>query len=399
MPDSTSPEKALRKPQASRLETFAVQLTPAGRSAIAVVLVAGPAAIDAVNACFRAANGKPLAQQPTGAIRFGCWGQPRGEELVVCRRPTSGQQPPQVEVHCHGGLAAVRAVLSDLCQHGCTKISWREWRQQQATSTIATEAELALAAATTERTASVLLDQLQGALQAETRRAIAAVGGGDTVSAKAIVRALLQRLPLGLHLTTPWRVVFAGWPNVGKSSLMNAVVGYERAIVFDQPGTTRDVVTAVTALEGWPVQLSDTAGIRAAKDDLEAAGVQLAQQTLATADLLVAVAQANGDAEASWQAIASAAPAGTPLLRVLNKVDLASTPPDGERGFLTSAKTGQGIDRLMQQIMQTLIPHPPAAGDAVPFTERHHECLLASQHALEGGDPESALRAMQSLLS
>ena len=84
----------------------------------------------------------------------------------------------------------------------------------------------------------------------------------DLQAAAARIREWLAWEDFGLHLTRPWNVVLAGRPNVGKSSLINALLGYTRSIVFDQPGTTRDVVTAATAIDGWPIELSDTAGLR-----------------------------------------------------------------------------------------------------------------------------------------
>ncbi len=104
---------------------------------------------------------------------------------------------------------------------------------------------------------------------------------------------MLARAPLGLHLTKPWQIVIAGPPNVGKSSLLNAFVGYQRAIVFDQPGTTRDVVTAATAIDGWPVQVSDTAGLRSSADPLETAGADSAAQQARAADCLLLVFDAS----------------------------------------------------------------------------------------------------------
>src|SRR6185503_7750192 len=102
---------------------------------------------------------------------------------------------------------------------------------------------------------------------------------------------LLALAEVGLHLTTPWRVVFAGPPNVGKSSLVNALLGYPRAIVYDQPGTTRDVLTASTAFDGWPFELRDTAGLRdgISLDSVEVEGVARARAQIATADLVVFV--------------------------------------------------------------------------------------------------------------
>ena len=98
--------------------------------------------------------------------------------------------------------------------------------------------------------------------------------------------------PIGRHLTRPWQVVLTGPPNTGKSSLLNAILGYSRAIVDPTAGTTRDVVTAVTALDGWPVEISDTAGIRATNAAVEQAGIRLAEQRIADADLVVLVLDA-----------------------------------------------------------------------------------------------------------
>ena len=90
--------------------------------------------------------------------------------------------------------------------------------------------------------------------------------------------------PLGLHLARPWQVVVAGPPNVGKSSLINALAGYPRAIVHWAPGTTRDAVTVETVLDGWPVELCDTAGLRTAGDAVERAGIELARRKMAQAE-------------------------------------------------------------------------------------------------------------------
>ena len=160
-------------------------------------------------------------------------------------------------------------------------------------------AQIALADAVTARTAAILLDQLNGALAAACRAAIAAISASDWPRATELVGQLLDHRDLGLHLTTPWRVVLAGPPNVGKSSLINALAGYERAIVSPVPGTTRDVVTLTTAIDGWPVELADTAGLRATDDELESAGVRLAEAALASADLVIVVRDATSQ-DAGW---------------------------------------------------------------------------------------------------
>jgi tRNA modification GTPase len=196
--------------------------------------------------------------------------------LVVCRR---GKE--RVEVQCHGGVAAVRSVVDALVAEGCRETAWQDWLRLSAADSMQAAAQFALADALTARTAAILLDQLNGALAAACRATIAAITAENWPLAAELVGQLLDRRDLGLHLTTPWRVVLAGPPNVGKSSLINALAGYERAIVSPVPGTTRDVVTLTTAIDGWPVELADTAGLRTTDDELESAGVQLAEATLA----------------------------------------------------------------------------------------------------------------------
>ena len=124
-------------------------------------------------------------------------------------------------------------------------------------------------------------------------------------------------------------MVLAGRTNVGKSSLINALAGFERAIVSHQPGTTRDVVTTVTAIDGWPVQLADTAGLRLSDDELESAGVRLAVETVQSADLIIAVedaAAANEPPDTQHddlsQTIAQLQRT-RPVIHVRNKIDLA----------------------------------------------------------------------------
>jgi tRNA modification GTPase len=197
---------------------------------------------------------------------------------------------------------------------------------------------------------------------------------------------LLHLADFGLHLTKPWRVVMGGRPNVGKSTLVNALAGYRRAIEYDQPGTTRDVVSATTALAGWPVELSDTAGLHVTGDEIELAGIALAKERLRQADLVVwlldATTLAKGAAPsvagvARQQAEAVAAPWDqSRTLVAVNKCDLAAPPAELESvSHLISASAGTGIPELMEVIVQRLVSEVPQPGAAVPFTARQVELL------------------------
>ena len=359
-------------------------LTATGRGAVAVVAVAGPSATAAVDQFFLAANKKALSEQLIGRIVYGHWGEPTGEDLVVCRRAED-----EVEVHCHGGSQASTRIVADLQSAGCEQLDWQAWLARSVTCPFALQAQIHMAQAPTLRTAKILLDQFHGALGTAFAEIQSDVENGRREQATQRIDELLEHAKLGLHLTRPWQVVVAGQPNVGKSSLINALVGFERAIVFDQPGTTRDVVTASTAVDGWPITLSDTAGLHESTDEIESAGIALAKQQFHTADLVLwvldATAAAGGDL---WQlAAAQAAEVELELnkartLLIVNKIDQVEDHArfDGP-ALLTSALQDAGIAELLNAISQRLVPNPPAAGAAVPFTEEQ----VAELEGLLGG--------------
>ncbi|HJT36024.1 MAG TPA: GTPase [Pirellulales bacterium] len=395
--------------------TVAVVLTPPGRGAVATVLVAGAAASELVGRFFQPANGRSLTDFPPGRIVFGRWGQAPGEELVVCRRAEN-----EIEIHCHGGQAAVQAIVDALASAGCQPERWTDWHRRQAASPIQADALEDLARATTLRTAAVLLDQYHGALDGEINEIVKLLsrgvgwdelasptvtvepslrdGGGTRklvppyilLTARERIELLLRRTSLGRHLVKPFQAVLAGRPNVGKSSLINTLVGYQRSIVHDLPGTTRDVVTAGTAFDGWPVELADTAGLRNSDDPLEAAGIGLAEQRLAAADLRILVFDASRPWTDADQGLAERWPEA---IVVHSKFDLARA-SDRPAGVATSAVTGQGIDELARLIASRLAPGPPPAGSAVPFRAWQVEALSQAADACRRGDPEAVIASL-----
>ena len=383
----------------AQAETLVVMLTPAGRGAIATLLVDGPHALEHVAAHFHAAGDTPLDRRPIGRVVVGRWGAADGEEVVTCRR-----SPEQVEVHCHGGLAAAGAIIDRLVTSGCRRLDWNEWLAQRPRDPIQAAAQCALADSQTERTAAILLDQYAGALREAFNQVEAALAADDRDRAPRLLDDLLQYADLGLHLARPWRVVLAGRPNVGKSSLINALVGYQRAIVFDQPGTTRDVVTATTALGGWPVELVDTAGLCAsAADPVEAAGVRRAEEQLEMADLVVLVFDATRKHAEDESSLTDAWPEA---LRVDNKYDLVAAPSgtisgshsaDPSEALPTSARTGEGIEQLATSIADRLVPRTPPAGAAVPFTADQIDALRTARAALAEGDLDRSIESLRAL--
>ncbi|HEV3137464.1 MAG TPA: GTPase [Pirellulales bacterium] len=369
-----------------RSATQVVLLTPEGRGAVASLLVEGPQALEFVAELFHPAHGRSLADTPSGKIVFGRWQlSDRGEELIVCRRDVQ-----RIEIHCHGGHIAATAIVASLVERGCRAVAWRQWISESVQDPIAAAAQIALAGASTERTAGMLWDQATGALRRALDTIAAQIEAGQSELAACGVDALIERSALGCHLVAPWRVVLAGRPNVGKSSLINALLGYRRAIVHETPGTTRDVVTAVAAFEGWPVELADTAGLHESTDPLEISGMRLTHQRLSTADLAVLVFDASRGDSADDKRLASRWPEA---LRVFNKCDLMSSessisgrPP----GLHVSALRGEGLGELEHEIAARLVPRVPARRSGVPFTAKQVESLTQIRAALASDDPDAA---------
>ncbi len=262
---------------------------------------------------------------------------------------------------------------------------------------IVVEAAEALAKVTTTRAAGILLDQYAGALRREIDELRRLLKTGATDDAQSRIETLLIRASVGLRLTEPYRVVLSGPPNVGKSSLLNAMVGHDRALVFDRPGTTRDVITTHAVFDGVAVELSDTAGVRASKDALEASGIEAAAVRKRAADLIVLVF----DQSSPWTMTEAALHHCHPeAIVVFNKSDC---PPCEEREALTtlrpdglpvSALQRTGLEQLMQAVVRRLVPNSTPAGAAVPFTMRQVELLGIVLEAIRAGEVDRAVKAL-----
>lgn len=371
-------------------------LTPYGRGALAVLRVWGPGALDVVDAAFRPVRGVPLARTPCQRLRLGRIGAGLGDEVVAV---VIARDRPEVEIHCHGGPAAVALVVEALVVQGAERRQPGAWVRHAAQSTIEAEALVDLARSPTGRTAEILLEQAEGALAGSVQRLIAAIAN-DPTAALADLETLRRHAAIGLRMVTGWRVVLAGRPNVGKSRLLNTLAGYSRAIVDASPGTTRDVVTVRTALDGWPVELADTAGLRDPEGAIEAAGIALARARQRAADLLVVVLDRSEPWTADDQALVGEAnEAEASTLIVANKADLpAAWEPLGSDIPTISAERGDGIESLIHTLAWRLVPSPPPPGAGVPFRPAHCRRIDRAWAALQARDPATALRHLSALL-
>jgi tRNA modification GTPase len=351
-------------------------LTGMGVGAVAVVQIWGPDAIKVADECFRPRRGASLSSTP-GQPRLGRVGAGLGDEVVAIVGPGE-----EVEIQCHGGPAAVALVVEALVAAGAGRAQASAWVRHQAGSRLRAEAMLDLPHASTFRAATHLLDQANGALEAELRLIHASMD-------IARLDQLIARGRIGTRLVAGWRVVLAGRPNVGKSRLLNALVGFDRAIVDPTAGTTRDLVTSTTAFAGWPVELGDTAGLRAPADSIEAEGVERARASQRAADLILLVLDRSEPLTDQDRRLIAEYPTA---LIVANKVDLPSA-WDGI-GMAVSAERGDGIDRLSIEISRRLVPNPLPEGCGMPFRTRHLRQLELIRRAIEAGDRDRAARSL-----
>lgn len=330
-------------------------LTPPGRGALAVVGVRGEGTIAVVDGLFRPRGGPPLAARPDGAIAFGSW-LPSGEDVVVARHAVD-----RVEIHGHGGTAAPEAILASLESAGAGSGRAEEWL---AGGPAAREALAALPEAWAPRSAMILTRQATGMLDAVLADLAAHISRGEHATAETLAARLLAAARIGLRLVRPWRVVFTGRVNAGKSSLVNAILGHCRSIVSAEPGTTRDVLVTPAVLGGWGVEVVDAAGTRepgAQVSATERAGIERAAAACGAADLVVRVVPADDRPP----------PAAPGELLVISKSDLA-TPAVPPAAIVTSAVTAAGIPGLIEAIVDRLVPEdrrdPKLLAGAVPFT-------------------------------
>jgi tRNA modification GTPase len=357
-------------------------LTPPGVSAIAVVGFRGPGVWRKLSPYFQPAKHPPrLGPEPS--VSFGRLTRiDMGDEVVLVLQGDEREQ--FVEVQTHGGPGVVAWVLQLAEELGCHRVEWQEWLRRTDRTGSEGQAKLwgLLPRATTRKMASILLDQYHRAMERELGRIRTALVAPqpDHPSLLRDVQRLRRRESLGQHVLRPWKVVLAGAPNAGKSSLMNALLGFERAITSPTPGTTRDVVTATLVWDGYPFELIDTAGLRESGEALEAAGIELARQNLREADVVLWLVDLSQPRPAL--------PEGElPTFLVGTKADLPHG-YDGSCDFRVSAVTGEGLASLLDAVLRKVVPEELTPGEAVPVLEEHREelrrleaVIVASNHS------------------
>ena len=361
--------------------TTVSRLTSFAPAAIAVLAIEGPRALEFVSKCWQPNQGTSVL--PTNRIRFGFTKatdeEPSigcNESIVVCRT-----NQDRVELHCHGGKQASEKILESLASLGAIVTPWNQEPNLLARDPIEQEAMEDLVHANSIRSTAILLDQMRGALSKELKRIELLNATGKRQEAADSILQLRQRFAIGKHLIHPWSVVLAGPPNVGKSSLLNRMLGYERAIVHEQAGTTRDSLMERTSFDGWPINLTDGAGVRLASDasdPIEIAGIDLTLQKAREADCVLLMVDPSSGWTDSHDRIYQETKGKRILVR--SKADLQKAPliPPSllfDAQVATSAITGEGTLELQSAIVSVLVPEAPDSGIAIPFRTRHIDLL------------------------
>lgn len=361
------------------------RLTPAGRSAIASTWVQGENLNSVLDSLFVTEAQTP-ARTRVRRPSFGYWAQDgtsSGEGLVVCRLDHH-----TAEIHSHGGVMAPQLIADSLIREGFVEWSPREMAAQGQGDWVH-ELRWALVHAPTRKTALRLLKLYSES--AEKLLAVrTAIESGSELAAEQI-RSALNYSELGRHLVAPWKVVICGQPNVGKSSLINVLSGFERSIVHNTPGTTRDVVSLNTAFNGWPVELTDTAGLRDANDEIEQHGIQRARDVFKTADLRIALFDASNRWRPEDDRLLESV---QPEIVVHNKMDCRIEDSNRPKGLQISATESDGIEELIQCIVSRLVPDEPGLDQWMPVTSRQQATLEEVLQHIDDGQLQEASRLL-----
>jgi len=382
----------MRSPPAHAPSFTAALISPPGRGAVATWRILGtPEEVSRLP--FASRHSSPIADQPVGRIWFGRWTR---EEAVLIRTAAH-----EWELSVHGGTAAVRRIRQDLEQRGCTIAPWQ---QLLPGCGAALEAEYLIAA-----TKTVTWTATEHLLRHPTREWIAELRHWQHVFEQPVAAAEREQLvsrcaawlswsEFGRHLALPYHVALVGEPNVGKSSLLNRLAGFERAIVQDRPGTTRDLVAVDASFSGYPFSLTDTAGLRETSDRLESAGISRTHDFLKQADLILHLVDVSSPPGPQDQRLLERFP-GAMLIAHKSDLPVHSGRTLSAQTLRVSSLTGEGVDGLVDAIVGRLIPKVPDRQTVFPVTDRQTDVLQFLHRYGSTAEPEMLSRKISELLT
>lgn len=409
------------------IDTIAAIATPPGVGGVGIIRLSGPDAMPMAQALFRDWGMRPLDPPLTECsgrrALVGHLVDPATEETVdeivmlVFRAPHSYTTEDVVELQCHAGPAVMQRLLALVLAQGARLAAPGEFTKRAflggRIDLTQAEAIAEISSARTERALRAAVGQLEGhlaratsALRAPIKHLLAELEASidfpdeiDPPSDERMLSTLQDLMQRAADLIATYEggrilregasLAIVGRPNVGKSSLLNALLQAERAIVTDVAGTTRDVLEAGLSIRGVPFRVLDTAGIRDAGADLvERIGIERSRAALGEADLRLVVQEAGSQPGLEDAAILEAAMRAGPSVIVVNKIDRCPVEdplkglPSGVRAVAISARTGAGLADLEQAIYDVAVGAALAPVQAVAINARHQAALLRARESL-----------------
>ncbi|WP_061996624.1 tRNA uridine-5-carboxymethylaminomethyl(34) synthesis GTPase MnmE [Clostridium sp. ATCC 25772] len=405
-------------------DTIAAVATSIGEGGVSIIRVSGDKALNIVSKIFKGKNNRKLNDIKTYTMRYGYIINSNDEhidEVIVSymKGPRSFTAEDVVEINCHGGVVATNRVMSEVLKVGArlaepgefTKRAFLNGRIDLSQA----EAIIDIINAKTELSMKSALMQSEGgiskeinALRNELLQSIAhieatvdypeddleevtAEGAAKTLKKMLIkIDELLDSADEGKILREGLNTVIVGKPNVGKSSLLNALTKENRAIVTDVPGTTRDVIEEYINISGVPIKIVDTAGIRETEDLVEKIGVERSKEKINQADLIILILDSSRELDEEDREIISYI-LDKKYIVLLNKLDLDGKIKkedlkefDSNYIFEISAKTGKNIDKVRESIKDLFFKGEVSNDDVIITNTRHKEALFRAKENIQG---------------
>ncbi|MCP4253050.1 MAG: tRNA uridine-5-carboxymethylaminomethyl(34) synthesis GTPase MnmE [Candidatus Scalindua sp.] len=310
-------------------KTIASITTPIGEGGIGVIQVSGPDSLEIVSTVFKGKKLKDLRRAESKRLYYGdiySNGSTVDEVIInVLREQDSFTGEDLVEINCHGGILSVKKILECVVSAGAKEVHWEELAGRSFANnkidSIQEEALLEIPKAKTKLGVKVLLDQYNGALSSFIQKIIektekcekdkeqsfdsaqddVTLSGVEVLSILkslcTLLREILETSAFGCTITSPQKLIITGKPNVGKSTLINALLKEDRLITHEEPGTTRDAIDEMIEINGIPLTIVDTAGIRETDHEVEMLGVMESKKQLREADKIIIVFDNSKPAE------------------------------------------------------------------------------------------------------
>lgn len=408
-------------------DTIAAISTALGEGGIGIVRISGDKSMNILKKVFKSAKGKDVSKLHSYSMMHGYIVDPKTNEKIdevivsYMKKPSTYTREDVVEINCHGGMIAVRRVLQLTLDNGArlaepgefTKRAFLNGRIDLSQA----EAVMDLIRAKTDESMKIALEQSEGKLSKQVEKInnkildiLAHIEAevefseediDEVVNEKVIkdceevkgqMEDLLKNADKGKILREGLNVIIVGKPNVGKSSLLNALLEEKRAIVTDVPGTTRDTIEEYINIDGIPVKLIDTAGIREARNEVEKIGVERTKECIDKADLILFMIDGSREIDDEDMKIIEIAK-NRDVIVIINKHDL---PMNVDIEYIkktfynkpvlyVSVKTNEGISSIKEEITNFVYKGKVSVKDIYVTNIRHKKALNDAIESIENG--------------